>query len=1052
VGEAVVASFFRILGVCLLASAVVAGLQPALGGEVKAAVDSNATTVKSESEAPAAAASGSAAPAATYSSGPAVVTPGGRGMRVMPPGMAMPGMMPGMPGGPPGKPGEPGKPEGEKKEGAKPDETPPPIQRPTTPPKPPDPNELKVRPDKQNKISFNFKGQPWPAVLDWLGDISGMSMDWQSLPGDYLNLTTPRPYTLRETRDLINRHLLARGFTLLCQGDTLSVVDCKKLNPALVPRIEADELSAHDPHEFVKVSFDLQSMTAEEAAEEFKPMLSPNGRLTPLRATNRLEAMDAVINLQEIYNLLVTEQSGRGTGSLPKEFELKYARASDVCDQLHALLGIDSKSRRSQAGQAPPGMNPEQMRQMAMAGQPMQPGMQPGQQPGQQPGKQAGAAKPTIEISLIPNGRKNSILAIAPPDKMVIIAQAIKTLDVPSGQGSSLLGTMSRMQIYRLAAIDPEPLVKTLEEVGNLDPGTKLQIDKKNRAIIVYGPLADHVTVRALVEKLDGSERKFEVVQLRRLEADYVAGTIEFMMTGEKPKQQRPRYSFFGGESDSRRGSEDEAGKFRVDADVENNRLLLWANPVELEEVRNLLVKLGEIPADGGDRGTVRVLDLPAGKESDELIERLRRQWPSVAPNPLIVPPREPEKTPEKAPERSPAPAPQQKPPAAAPTAQGNPSRSASFVQFVQFRSAGVAKPSPTAAPASESAKAPAAATAGEPAAPAAAGTRQPKVPAPPESPPPVTFSRGPDGRWIVTSQDPQALDRLEDLIARLSAASKNDYQVFQLKYAWASSVAPILKDVFKDDQESTKRRMPWWYEMEYGSQDTEKPRARLSKRKALKIIADSDTNSILVQGADATQLKKIEELIKVYDRPQPMDAKSVRKTETVHLEYSPAKKVADTIKDVYRDLLSSNDKALAGNQEQHRERVIRFSFDDEGSQKQPTYKGLLSIGVDEVSNSLILSAPAYLLDDIVKMVKSLDEAAKPVAESVTVLKVNPGMSATQIEEAIDKVFGDGTSSSASRQRKDSQTTDPQGTKGQRSRKRQGPSHDHGQEAASPAK
>jgi type II secretory pathway component GspD/PulD (secretin) len=287
-----------------------------------------------------------------------------------------------------------------------------------------------------------------------------------------------------------------------------------------------------------------------------------------------------------------------------------------------------------------------------------------------------------------------------------------------------------------------------------------------------------------------------------------------------------------------------------------------------------------------------------------------------------------------------------------------------------------------------------------------------------------------------------------------MSAASRVDYQVFQLKYAWASSVASVLKDVFKEE-DSGQRRRPYYYDWDYygSSDDTEKPRSRLSKRKPLRIIADSDTNSILVQGGTAEQLKKIEDLIKIYDRAQPMDAKSVRKTETVHLQYSQAKTVADTIKDVYRDLLSSNDKALMGQQQQPRERFIRFSFDDESSsQKAPTYKGLLSIGIDDVSNTLILSAPAYLLEEVSKMAKELDEAAKPVAEAVSVVKVAPGLSAAQIEEAMDKVFGDGSGGGTVRDRKNGQPPDQTGKKGPRGRNRSGRSHDHPPAQGSPGR
>jgi len=87
----------------------------------------------------------------------------------------------------------------EGKEGEK-EKPPEPIARPSEPPKPPDPEELKVRPDADGKIRFNFNGQPWQGVLQWLADVSGMSLDWQELPGDYLNLTTQRGYTLDEVR------------------------------------------------------------------------------------------------------------------------------------------------------------------------------------------------------------------------------------------------------------------------------------------------------------------------------------------------------------------------------------------------------------------------------------------------------------------------------------------------------------------------------------------------------------------------------------------------------------------------------------------------------------------------------------------------------------------------------------------------------------------------------------------------------------------------------------------------------------------------------------
>ncbi len=272
-------------------------------------------------------------------------------------------------------------------------------------------------------------------------------------------------------------------------------------------------------------------------------------------------------------------------------------------------------------------------------------------------------------------------------------------------------------------------------------------------------------------------------------------------------------------------------------------------------------------------------------------------------------------------------------------------------------------------------------------------------------APPPVKITIGPDGKLIISSQDSQALDLLESLAAEMPVSHKA-YQIFHLKYALASSVAMNLEDFFKEKKDKNQD-MPWYFFDEYPSQNDSSDDRRLSNRKKLKFISDIDTNTILVDGADARQLKTIDELIQVYDQPPPSDSQSVRKTELIKLRFSKAKAVADTVKDVYRDLLSSNDKALADNN-RNRDSGPRFLFSssdtDTAGQKTPRFKGLLSIGVDETSNSLLLSAPAFLFDHVSKMVLELDKAAAPEYE-VRVVPIGPGVSAERVKDLFDEVY-----------------------------------------------
>jgi len=1090
-----------------------------------------------------------------------------------------------------------GKKDDEKKDDQK-DDSAEPVTRPTDPPEPPDPKELELKPDEEGKVRINFRGQSWPDVLQWLADVSKLSLDWQEVPGGYLNLTTQHSYTLDEARDLINRHLLDRGYTLLRNGEILSVVKIEKLNPSMVPRVEPEELAERDPHEFVRVSFLLDWMMAGNAVEELKPMMSTHGKLTPMTATNRLEAIDVVLNLRDVYALLTQEQSARVRESLLHEFPLQYTRASKVREQVAELLGLQLRSS-ARPGPMNPEMMQQQMKQMQEQAKQMA-------EMAKQAAKQGGGApKPKSEgkIYLVANERRNSILALAPPDKLAVIEEAIKMIDVPSDHAHSLLRNKDRMQVYFLESIQPAPLIRTLEDLGDLDFDTRLEADTEKNAIIAYASLADHMTIRALVEKLDGggrraeviqlevlraesvvrvvdfmmgggkerepkkddesrrrsffypffndrdssrrqeahtdafrvdadvknntlllwcndfelekvqnllenlrqnqregddpntvvvhrletldpepfietllemetldfhttlkvdeennaimayasaadhakirelidtldgSSRQFHVIPLRRLEADYVAGTISFMMAGEDDKQEsgysRTYYynEYYG--SGSSRNKQKKPDEFRVDADVEFNRLLLWANELEVKEVQNLLVKLGELPPEGGDPSTTRVLDIMPGPEQQQLLERIRRLWPSLAPNELLLPevkePAEQEPAVETGEGEEGEPQ-EDVTPADAPT-----TTTAARPRSSVFRLAMLQQDSPPPAtppaPAKETTHAvPPSETPAEPAE-APPAPQQPAFQAPPEDakdatpkaaaekPAPVSITQGPDGRLIISSQDTKALDRLEELMSQL-APPRKDYHVFQLKFAEAYWVAWNLKDFFKEDSKSGNDSDAYWsgwYGYPYRSGSSSDSSRRLSKRRALQFISDDDTNTILVKGADPAQLQTIQDLIDLYDTPHLADSESARRTEIFQIRYSKAVVIAEAVKEVYRDLLSSRDKALAKQQDERPRSESRYTYiygstgDTSSLEKRPKFKGLLSIGIDELSNTLIVSAPESLFRDVSKMITALDEAAKPVGV-VRVMKLPGNVSSEKLRETLSEVLGDGAS------------------------------------------
>ena len=966
--------------------------------------------------------------------------------------------------------------------------------------------DTEIRKNPEGKVAFNIIGQPWQSVLQWLADGSALSLDWQELPGDSLNLITTREYTMEESRDLINRHLLMRGFTMIINGEVMSIVRTKDLNSAMVARVTPQELSKLPDHTICKVSFNLDWLIADEAVEELKPMLSSVGQIHKLSKTNRLEILDTAISLRQIWELLQDEQSESGDDQLVRAFHLEHRRAEDVIRLLRELLKLQPPAGEAAQG-ARSGMDPNMVMQMM---QQMQQAMQQG---GAKPG--AGGDKAPKETRLVLNQPENTILAVAAPDQMAVIERAVKEIDVPRSGESSLLQNINRMKIYRLESVDPQTLVDLLQQLGDLDPGTVLKVDKSKQSIMAWATLSDHLTITTLVEKMDQSSRQFEVITLKRLDAEYVAGTIRMLFDAEPKEESTNNNRRFYGYFDMNQGQEEKKAKvFRIEADIENNRLLVNANAIEMEEIRTLLIKLGELPDPNSTDDGVRVFEINSDEDLKELQQRLQQYWPRGNPLEFDLPKESPKQDDEtdSSLEEAKQPASQdgvtssaaetprvfvwkdgrRQLAKAASSKLLNTATTATTAFDALLQNAGHAESSAKSpvvhfsglalltkrdidetvsdsdssiSPTEDDAKIPTPADAGdgtpldssdppeksEPVidrklldrlrrqlqdsgsipkdSDASKANAMPDVPAPDAKAgqvddadtaenskgsdnqyPPIKFSVTPDGKLIASSRDLAALAAMEDLMGQV-AAPRRSYKIFRLKYATPSWVTLNLKDFFKSD-EQTKSGIeydPWYGFMPSQKKTTGKH--SLSKRRQPLFISDNFTSTILVRDADTKQLQTIEDLIGIYDVPEPSDSRSMRVTTIFRLKHAKAGMVAAAVKDVFRDLLSSNDKALEADDKGQRQGggsgLVTFlprgpsSGGSEGDEEEPIrFKGLLSMGIDDSSNTLIVSSSGTLMDTIGEMIESLDDAANS-SSVVQVLNVDPTVDLGLIQERL---------------------------------------------------
>ncbi|TWU04559.1 secretin N-terminal domain-containing protein [Stieleria varia] len=904
-----------------------------------------------------------------------------------------------------------------------------------------DPNELKATVGEDGKVAFQFRNQSWVGLIQWLADISDQPLDWQELPGDRVNLRSPGRYTVDETKDLFNRHLLSRGYTMLQMPGGMTVVKTENINPAIVPRVAVDQLDELQPNTFVRTSLDVGWLSAEKLAKELTPMISTNGRLTALTTTNRIEAMDAAVNLKQVATLLDRERDSVSREALAPEFKLRYIPAEDAKKMLEEFLGVEKK----EAGP----MTPQQMQAM----QRMQ----------QQNGGQPMPEKKEVDVSIVANVRQNSVIIRAPVDRIAVASEFINRIDVPGQSMMSLADVESRVAVFRLYSLDPEKLIEIISEMNVLEPSTRVRTDSDNNAVIVNGGAADRFIIEKLIARLDGSGRKFEVLQLRRLDANEVAESIGFLMGKDKDKDDSNsssrRYSYYGyGFGDQSESKKDE-DEFRVAANAQYRQVLLWANETEMEQVTNLLVKLGELPPPGGSQRTYRRIDAAATPETYEYLQQIRKQWERMSGNPLELPdkeafaepdeskssasdsskdedkPIEIEESKDKSESETPE-AESDKPKAGekrvldetithlAPSVgdlADNPFQPP--VSSEQFLTNVLQDGSPTQGsddstdqPTIQSAADFDRAFGGPAAADSKTNEKTDSATAAQKSA--IRIELDARGNLILNSDDTEALDRLEDLMMQIQPP-KRPYHVFQIEHGSAYIIKLNLEEYFADEEEGNDeadRLYRWWYDLD---QEEESGPSGLGKNNSLRIVEDPDTKTLVVSGATDEQLKIITELIELWDVPDESSSARMRYTQLVTLEWGKAQKISDTIKEAYRDLLSSNDKTFSGGggggnrgggeegQDQKKRRddsgsgLVDKENGRDGGGADFSFKGKLSIGVDEIGNTLLISAEGEsLLGLVVEMVAKLDKASKP-AGAVEVITLSGLTSEASIRSAL---------------------------------------------------
>jgi len=228
-------------------------------------------------------------------------------------------------------------------------------------------------------------------------------------------------------------------------------------------------------------------------------------------------------------------------------------------------------------------------------------------------------------------------------------------------------------------------------------------------------------------------------------------------------------------------------------------------------------------------------------------------------------------------------------------------------------------------------------------------------------APAPIFVMPG-DGTVTVFSDDPEALEQFELLLRTLGPVAPTgdigrNMSMFPLKYSDAAEVADKLQALFTTGRSSWRR----------GST-------------ALVIVPDERLNTIMVQGSRIDR-ETVGNVIRVLDS----NLAEASKPKFIPLHNTDAKDIVQVVRDVFRSQLTARTRSGAGASVSRR--------------LEP------SVTADELTNSLIVMAPAPLQEEIAEFANHLDQAADETPGRRLQIIPLAKLKATRVEEALQRIL-----------------------------------------------
>jgi type II secretory pathway component GspD/PulD (secretin) len=439
--------------------------------------------------------------------------------------------------------------------------------------------QLNVNEDGLYRLSFEFT--PWKSVLEYFAKQGGYSFATDIYPPGTLNYTDPKHYTAEQVIDILNLHLMTKGFILVKRENLLRLFDVDNngpVPPEFVPQISPDELPERGQFELVTCQFQLNRWSPAEAETEIRKLLGRYGTIIVLGPARQVMVTDLGGKLRSIKKTIdAVEQP-----DAPKDDEFSLIRLNkltptEFLTTCRQLFGI--------------------------------------------PENQFATSDGALRLSI--NELDSVVYAYGKSAMIDRIKRLAKEIDQVSptraGPGGIQLVEQPQFGVYQIMFADPAHVENVLRTLlaGNA-PDMRIQLDPKSSKIAVWARRAQHEAIQAIINEMEQNGNVTEVIKLKKLDPQTAATGIN---------------QLFSSDPTGRTAS----SGLRVSPDAYNYTLTLSGTPAMVEAAKGWLAQMGELGggASGnsyvgadGQRASRRVIPL-SNRTIRNILDDAQSMWSS---------------------------------------------------------------------------------------------------------------------------------------------------------------------------------------------------------------------------------------------------------------------------------------------------------------------------------------------------------------------------------------------------------------------------------------